>query len=174
VIKIAILLISAIFIYSGNLDSFSITNALKIYGGKRAVTPIPPRYIISDIDKSWDGKYRFDNKSIDLLLKADEKLYIYTNSKCYIDTSNDGILFKREYLRYQNGRYEYENNQPRDIGVRLYCPKDSIATIKISYNPAILENYKADDISLDLNKKRVIRASQAKSRLYYYLPQKLI
>jgi len=125
-----------------------------------------------DIKKNWNGKYRFqDNKSIDFLLKADEKLYIYSDSNCcYIDTSNDAILFKREYLRYQNGRYEYENNQPRDIGVRLYCPKDTNITIKTSYNPAILENYKADDTPLNLNKKRVIRVSQAKSQLYYYLP----
>ena len=141
-----------------------------MYGGKRAITPIPPRYIISNIKKSWDGRYSFDKiSSIDLLLKADEKLYIYTDSQCYIDISNDGILFRREYLLYRNGRYEYENNQPRDIGVRLYCPKDTIVTIQVSYNPAILENYKADDITLNLNRRRVIRVSQAKSRLYYYL-----
>ena len=161
-------------LFGTNVDPFVVQNNRYIYKNSIILSPLSKEQILS-ANANSKGKYHIHaNRGLRLLLKANQKLYIKTerDSQIYIDYSTDSILYHRIELKRDNdGVYSFNNNQASIASVILYSSIDNNITLLSTFNPALLEKYRADMIPLPLQKEHIVSFNDLKTQLYYYLPK---
>ena len=159
---------------NAGVNPFVIENNRYIYKNT-ILSPIAKEQILS-IQANNRGRYQlFANKSLKMLLKPNQKLYIKTqkDSKIYIDYSSDAILSQRvELKKNKDNIYIFENAKENFSALSLYSSEDNNITLLGTFEPNLLENYKADELALNLKKYKVVSFDNLKTKLYYLLPKK--